>query len=87
MAGHLTISCQYQESAERLFQILRKLRVYLWILKVCFVPRESIDTGGWSVNCGALFNEASTKCSLVNNTTHYISSNSHLIMLHIDVIH
>ena len=25
-----------------------------------------IDTGGWSVNCGALFNKEHTKGSLVN---------------------
>ena len=25
-----------------------------------------IDTGGWSVHCGAPFNESSIKCSLLN---------------------
>ena len=30
------------------------------------VPGLRTDTGGWSVNCGALFSEASTKCSLAN---------------------
>ena len=30
------------------------------------------DTGGWSVNSCALFNEVSTKCSLANYHTLYI---------------
>ena len=47
-----------------------------------------IDTGGWSVNCGALFNEASTKWPLLNYyTLESISPNSHLITLHINMLH
>ena len=28
-----------------------------------------MDTGGWSVNCGAIFNEAFAECSLSSNYT------------------
>ena len=31
-----------------------------------FAKELRIDTCGWSINCSALFNEVSTKCSLLN---------------------
>ena len=45
-----------------------RIKIFVFLLKYitqygCFLK---IDTGGWSVNYCARFNEATTKCSLAN---------------------
>ena len=49
--------------------VFEKIKFRKIIIKISFfcIIILRIDTGGWSVNCSALFYELSTKCSPTNN--------------------